>query len=188
MKKQLQAMLTIVAVGLLTASAVFADDGDPRLGSWLGHRIAGTWMAQIAVPPTPWVGNTEVVIVPEMVTFMKYGGVITTPSLPLLPFPTPEGVVPAQVSTGHANWERVGVGRIQTTNWRFLTHPISGELVGFVKIYVEFRLASAGEMTGSGILEVLYPDLTPVEFMGEPMALVAEILMSRVPVETLPAP
>ena len=188
MKKQLQILLTAAAVGLLIAPATVAGDDDPRLGSWLGHRIAGTWMAHIAVPPTPWLGNAEEVIMPEMVTLTKDGCAIVTSSHTFFPFPTQDGVILARLSVGHANWERVGARRLQTTNWRFLTHAMTGEFLGFVKIYVEFHLTSAGEMTGSGFVEVLYPDLTPVEIMGVPMNLRAEILMTRVPVEPLPAP
>lgn len=179
-------LLALLLGGLLLASAAFSDE-DPRLGGWMEMRLTGTWMAYITVPPHPLLGNSEPVVLPEMVTFLKGGGVITTSSQPAFPFPTDDGGLPALMSNGHANWARVAPEVVRATHWRFLNDPTTGALLGFVKIYIEGEMVSRDEIVGIGSVHLLHPDLSPVELMGEPLVIDGcEVTWLRVPVEPMP--
>lgn len=182
--RRLPLFLPLLLSGLFLASAGFSDD-DPRLGSWMEMRIAGTWMAYITVPPFP--GSPDSTVFPELVTYLKGGGVITTSSLPVFAFPTNDGVTYALMSNGHANWKRVAPGVLRATHWRFLTDPTTGALLGFVKIYLEGEVVSRDEIVGYGSVHVLHANLSPVEVMGEPLVIDGcEITWLRVRVEPVP--
>jgi hypothetical protein len=155
-------------------------------GSAGAVKVPGTWFFLVEVPASPFTGGQDVVL-PEFGTFGKGGGVVVSSAMTAFLFPRGgdmDRLKPVLMGTGHANWKKLGSG-FRTTNLRCLNDPKTGELVGFLKIYVESESCTSAGCVGTWYGELLTPDLELVE-MPEDIVVAGEWQASRVAVESMP--
>lgn len=174
----------VVAAALMAASVCLAA---PQAGvARLSDKVVGAYLATIVVPPNPLVGNTEPIAMPELVTLDREGTSTATPSLPGFPFPTGTGVVNAAWSDGVSSWEKTGPRRLSVTYWRFLSDPVTGQLLGIAKIHSQVTHRN-GSLEGEYTLELLNPDLTPAMLQGQPV-MVGPSPVTLMPLQVEPMP
>lgn len=158
------ALVAGVLAGALALSgpALAGDNGQasPRKvdGSWLS--LTTIDQSEYIDPPDGWP-----LIVPELDSFSSDGVIITTGAVPYMQLKDipgfPPGTFWVAVSTGHGSWRWNGKDGIVITEYRSLSDPLYGELLGWAKIYVQLEFTTPDTLHGPFFVEMLDKEGNP---------------------------
>lgn len=184
LKHRARVAIVLAVLVLLVAPSLLLARSQRRAATKAS--VLGTWFARITIPPNPLFQNTEDLVMLEFITFGPEGGLVATANFPVFKVPINGRLRKALVSVSHSAYRVRNSGLIQGTNWRFLNSTKNGSFLGFMKNIVEFDMVSSAELQGRFYLELLNPDLSPMELNGTPAILSSSVYAVRVPVETFP--